>query len=221
MGNLNNMSFLFNNCLSLKEINFSSFRTDDVNNMKSLFQSCQKLENLDLSYFNTKKVTNMAKMFSDCSKLKQIKGIENFNTTKVTNMKEMFRSCKELEYLDLSNFNISNVIDKESIFFGCNKLIKIKGGEKFNTPQNKTKSQSSSFFNLDKNCNDSYHYKPHYFIYNNWLGYGNYKQKESDTFSKYEEKEYHCKYCNKSIDNSYDFDRYDGECSYCYYSGQD
>ena len=46
----------------------------------------------------------------------------------------MFQSCNELEYWDLSNFNISNVIDKDSIFSGCNKLKQIIGSEKFNMP---------------------------------------------------------------------------------------
>ena len=48
-------------------------------------------------------------MFGHCLKLKEIKGINNFNTSKVKNMKYMFSECKELEYIDLSNFNTSNV----------------------------------------------------------------------------------------------------------------
>ena len=48
-------------------------------------------------------------MFNECHKLKQIKGINKFNTNIVTNMRVMFQECYELEYLDLSNFNTSNV----------------------------------------------------------------------------------------------------------------
>ena len=87
---INNMSFLFNNCSSLKEIYFNSFETDITTNMKAMFQNCSNLENLDLSNFNTSKVTNMAQMFKGCSKLKEIKGIDKFNTINVSNMKEMF-----------------------------------------------------------------------------------------------------------------------------------
>ena len=215
--NLNDMSFLFNNCLSLKEINFISFQTDDVKNMKAMFQSCQKLESLDLSNFNTSKVTNMARMFSNCIKLKKIKGINNFNTIKVKNMKEMFQSCSELEYLDLSNFNISNVIDKESIFSGCNKLKQIKGGEKFNTPQKNIKNETSSSLTFDKNSN--YSYKPYKPLYGYGLGFRN--NSVSNSFSKHEEEEhYYCSHCNKSID-SFKYKLYNGECSYCFYLGQD
>ena len=34
----------------------------------------------------------------------------------------MFQGCKKLKYLDLSNFDTSNVNDMSFMFFGCNKL---------------------------------------------------------------------------------------------------
>ena len=130
-GKLNNMSFIFNNCSTLKKIEFNSIKTDDVTNMKSMFQSCYNLDNVDLSNFNTSKVIYMTRMFFLCIKLKEIKGINKFNTSKVINMKEMFKSCNELEYLDLSNFDVSNAVETEGIFSECNKLKEIKGSEKF------------------------------------------------------------------------------------------
>ena len=90
---LNDMSFLFNNCSTLKTVDFISCETNNVTNMRAMFQSCHKLENLDLTNFNTSKVTNMNRMFNCCNKIKQIKGINNFDTSNVTNMKEMFYSC--------------------------------------------------------------------------------------------------------------------------------
>ena len=53
----------------------------------------------------------MGWMFNECKKLKEIKGINKFNTNKVNNMKAMFQLCNEIEYLDLSNFDTSNVTD--------------------------------------------------------------------------------------------------------------
>ena len=128
---LNNMMLMFNNCSSLKEINFISFQTNNVINMKGMFQECNELEYLDLSNFNTSNVTDMGWMFYKCNNLKEIKGINNFNTSKVTNMKAMFQDCYELEYLDLSNFNISNVEDMEAMFNNCHKLKEIKGINNF------------------------------------------------------------------------------------------
>ena len=48
-------------------------------------------------------------------------------------MSGIFSGCKELEYLDLSNFNTSNVTDIFFMFAGCSKLKEIKGINDFNT----------------------------------------------------------------------------------------
>ena len=46
-------------------------------------------------------------------------------------MNNMFLECRELEYLDLSNFNINNVKNMDYMFYGCLKLKKIKGIQKY------------------------------------------------------------------------------------------
>ena len=45
----------------------------------------------------------------------------------------MFQSCNELKYLDLSNFNTSNVTEMGFMFNKCHKLKQIKGINNFNT----------------------------------------------------------------------------------------
>ena len=45
----------------------------------------------------------------------------------------MFQGCSEFEYLDLSNFNTSNVTDMACMFNGCKKLLVINGIDNFNT----------------------------------------------------------------------------------------
>ena len=125
-------------------------------------------------------------------------------------MKEMFQSCNDLEYLDLSNFNVSNVKDKESIFYGCNKLKEIKGSEKFIIPQKNTKKETTSTLTLDKNSSYSYHYEPY-----NYKPYQT-EEKSIDSY-QYNSENYahhHCKNCDKSIDSK-DYDSYDGTCKDC------
>ena len=51
----------------------------------------------------------MAFLFNNCNNLKEIKGLNNFITNKVTDIQSMFQSCFKLEYIDLSNFDTSNV----------------------------------------------------------------------------------------------------------------
>ena len=53
-------------------------------------------------------------------------------------MVEMFQGCKELEYLDLSNFNTTNVNNMSGMFRNCYKLKEIKGLDNFNTSNVKT-----------------------------------------------------------------------------------
>ena len=48
-------------------------------------------------------------------------------------MRGIFGGCRELEYLDLSNFNTSNVTDMTGMFIECYKLKKIEGINNFNT----------------------------------------------------------------------------------------
>ena len=53
--NLTNMSHMFCDCSSLKELNLSSFNTNQVTDMSSMFWGCFSLEELNLSSFNTNK----------------------------------------------------------------------------------------------------------------------------------------------------------------------
>ena len=87
-----------------------SFKTY-LNNACYLFGECKYLTILDLPNFDTSNVIDMRLMFNECYKLKEIKGIDKYITSKVTNMRAMFQECNELQYLDLSNFDTSNVID--------------------------------------------------------------------------------------------------------------
>ena len=58
----------------------------------------------------------------------------------------MFKECKSLEYLDLSNFDTSNVKGMWLMFSGCSKLKEIKGINNFNTSNVKNMS------NMFENC---------------------------------------------------------------------
>ena len=75
----------------------------------------------------------MKSMFTKCNKLKEIQGLNKFNTKNVIDISGMFVGCYELEYIDVSNFDTSNIKNLEHIFYECNKLKEIKGINKFNT----------------------------------------------------------------------------------------
>ena len=45
------MSYMFNNCSSLEELNLSSFNTNKVNYMNGMFLQCSSLKELNLNNF--------------------------------------------------------------------------------------------------------------------------------------------------------------------------
>ena len=48
-------------------------------------------------------------------------------------MRSIFNLCKELEFIDLTNFNTSKVIEMSWMFSECYKLKEIKGINNLNT----------------------------------------------------------------------------------------
>ena len=61
------MSFMFNECSSLEELNFNNFNTINVTFMMCMFYQCSSLKELNLNNFNTINVTFMDNMFYGCS----------------------------------------------------------------------------------------------------------------------------------------------------------
>ena len=48
---IENMSYMFNECISLEELIFSKINTNNVKNMTSMFSGCILVKELDLSKF--------------------------------------------------------------------------------------------------------------------------------------------------------------------------
>jgi surface protein len=68
----------------------------------------------------------MSYMFDDCFELSNIIGIENFNTSKAITIRAMFSDNAKLTQLDLSKWNVSNVIDMEYLFGSTIKTTGLK-----------------------------------------------------------------------------------------------
>ena len=140
-----NMAFMFWGCFGLEQINLTSFDTSNVTNMSGMFCGCLGLKEINLpDSFDTSQVTNMSYMFSSCSGLKEINFPEKFNTARVTNMQEMFFNCSELKEIYLKeSFITSEVTNMSYMFNGCSKLKKIYMTNPFNT--NKVDNMSCMF----------------------------------------------------------------------------
>ena len=145
-GNIQDMSYMFNNCLSLNDVTLKNFNTSNVTNMSSMFNGCSSLT--EVSDISTSNVTDMSSMFNGCSSLTN-PNLSTFNTTKVTNMSSMFNGCSSLSNNFVSGgnmINTSNVTNMSYMFANCTSLTDIT--PKFNT--NKVTNMDHMFYACSK-----------------------------------------------------------------------
>ena len=147
--NVTDMSYMFNYCTSLKNLDVSSFNTSKVTNMLYMFANCTNVTSIDVTNLNTSKVINMSYMFNRCYKLTNL-DLSNFDTSNVTDMSWMFLLDRSLTELDLSNFNTSNVINMEGMIADCENLVSLDVSS-FDT--SKVTNMSSMFEGLYKITN--------------------------------------------------------------------
>ncbi len=115
----------------IESLDLSNFDTSKVEKMTGMFNYCSKLKSLDLSNFNTENVTAMHGMFEGSSALESITFSETFNTASVTDMEDMFQDCSSLTTLDLTSFDMRNVVYVMGMFKNDNKLSSIYATSKF------------------------------------------------------------------------------------------
>lgn len=121
---------MFFKCTNLKEADLSGLRTDNVTSMDEMFIGCEKLEVVNL--WNKQKdnflenVTKTQKMFYGCSSLNKLTLPRKVKTEKLESMFSMFKGCSSLTALDLSGWNLNNVIDMSGLFQYCSSLTSLK-----------------------------------------------------------------------------------------------
>ena len=111
--------------ITTDSINISNWNFANTNTISTLFYQTFT-ESINADNCNTSKITNMTSTFSGTS-AKSL-GLKNWDTSNVTNMRYMFSSTYKLESLDLSHFNVDNVIDMEGMFYNSKaKNINLSG----------------------------------------------------------------------------------------------
>lgn len=120
--NITTMSYMFNNCRNLLELDLSNFNTSNVTSMFVMFTGCSALEEVDLSSFDTQLVTDVSSMFADCAKIKRL-DLQNFYTPALTAIQRMFYNCTDLEYIDIRNMSMGTLIYSVNyLFYSCTSL---------------------------------------------------------------------------------------------------
>ena len=97
------MLFMLSYNSKLRSIDLSNFNTQNVEYLSGMFKDCVSLTSLDLSNFNTKKVVLMYQMFSNCASLTSL-NLSNFELDNAIDVSQMFSGYSKLKYLDISSF---------------------------------------------------------------------------------------------------------------------
>lgn len=115
--------------LTVSEITFENFNTENTTNFSELFNLCSNLTTINgISDWNVALVKNMMNVFS--STALTTLNLENWNTVSATSMSYMF-SGSPIESLDISGFNTSKVTSFYAMFSNCTSLQTITGIENF------------------------------------------------------------------------------------------
>ena len=174
---IEDMSYLFRDCTSLKSVDLSCINTENVRSLSLLFGGCTSLESVNLFSLNSmQEYLNMDAMFADCKSLRTL-DLSNFDISNVgkVSMSDMFYGCSSLVELDLSNFDTSNVWCMERMFQDCSNLVSVYVGSGWSTEAIRYQYYGENMFTgctsivgqdgsvYDANCANDYkkaHYGP-------------------------------------------------------------
>ena len=116
---------MFSGCTKLTSVDFSGVaNTEELTTTAFMFEECISLKSLDLSRFKTSNVLNMQSMFEGCNALTSL-NVSGFDTSKVFNTSFMFARCIGLKELDCSKFMLSGLNNGTYMFDECANLVKI------------------------------------------------------------------------------------------------
>ena len=114
---------MFNGCTYLTTVlHPENFDTSKVMTMYEMFYNCKALSSINVSTWDTSNCSVFEFMFNSCTSLATVTGATNFITSEATNLWRMFQNCSSLRTIDVSGWNVSNVIYMTGLFRGCSSL---------------------------------------------------------------------------------------------------
>ena len=148
MTNMINCEGMFSEMANLKSIDISGWNVKNGNSCGAILSNCTSLETviMDNTYINARNLYAMfgnctslkeidfnnslgfygddfASFFYGCTNLKTIKGIDKLHPKAYTNY--VFQNCESLTSIDLSSWDMSNVLRINDMFSNCKKLIDV------------------------------------------------------------------------------------------------
>ena len=124
LDNATDVSYMFNNCSSLTELNLSHWRTKNATLMNAMFQNCNNLKTLDVENWDTSSCENMGHLLHYCNSLENFDA-SKWNVGKVKTFASMFSECEKLNYFSTKNWNTSSCETMQFMFYGCKNFKKL------------------------------------------------------------------------------------------------
>ena len=121
---LKDCAYMFAGCKNIIKFNLINFKTKNVEDMRYMLYNCN-MKDIDLFSFNTKNVKYMNYMFGFCKNLNGL-NISLFDVKNVIDMSGLFKGCSSLKKLsDISKWNTKNINNMSYLFFGCSSILEL------------------------------------------------------------------------------------------------
>lgn len=126
LSRVQNLSNAFMGCTSLREVDLSGTRiTTDLQNTSSMFENCVNLESVNFTSVSMNGVVTASSMFRRCESLVEIKGDKYLGMAAVRDFTDMFAYCKSLSSLSCASWASSSALKMNGMFGGCYSLTEL------------------------------------------------------------------------------------------------
>lgn len=124
-GNIDSFSRAFERCSKLKSLDVSSWDMSSARILRYVFAECTGLTAIDVADWDVSKVENFVGAFNLCTNIETI-DVSRWNTASARNsFFKLFGDCTILKELDLSGWDVSNVVEFSNMFTRCNSIRSI------------------------------------------------------------------------------------------------
>ena len=111
----NSLTHMFEECDSLTDVKFAKCNLKKVVNITDIFKNCNNLETVDFSDAILSNCRIMDGAFSHCTSLREL-NFDGASFLNVVSMDGIFESCESVECIDLSNFDLSNLENRNEFY---------------------------------------------------------------------------------------------------------
>lgn len=114
---INNISYMFADCIKLKYVHCGKMNTSKVIRMDFMFANCLSLVNVDCYAWNTGMLYSTSNMFANCSKLMSAP-IVKWNTDSLEIANRMFYKCVSINHntINIKKWKLNKLTDISEMF---------------------------------------------------------------------------------------------------------